>query len=112
MNEEEVESFLPDIQKALLKTTVQCLMDLRRENDRIQWYTYNSARESLAADGVNMSISALYMRVTRECSLDRDEAPPTNEVQIPQEDSEISSLSLSSKAGRPKGMSDAKKERR
>ena len=83
MNVEEVESFLPDIQKASLKATVQRLVNLRRENGRIQQCTYNNARESLAAVGVNMSISALYMRVTRECSMDRDEARPTTEVQIP-----------------------------
>ena len=109
MNVEEVESFLPDIQKASLKATVQRLVNLRRENGRIQRCTHNNARESFAAVGVDMSISALYMRVTRECSMDRDEALPTTEVQTLQEDSGISSLSLSSKAGRPKGTSDADK---
>jgi hypothetical protein len=109
MNVEEVESFLPDIQKASLEATVQRLVNMRRENGRSQRCTYNNARESLAAVGVDMSISALYMRVTRECSMDRDKARPTTEVEIPQEDSEISSLSLSSKAGRPKGTSDTKK---
>ena len=115
MNVEEVESFLPDIRKASLEATVQRLVNLRRENGRIQWCTYNSARESLATVDVDISISSLYIRVIRDCNLDRDEAPPTNEVRIPQEDSEISSLSLSlilskgSKAGRPKGTSDAKK---
>jgi hypothetical protein len=83
MNVEEVESYLPDIQKASLKATVQRLVNMRRENCRIQRCTYINARESLAAVGVNMSISALYMRVTRECSLDRDEACPTNKMQIP-----------------------------
>ena len=116
MNEEEVESLLPDIRKALLEAIVQRLVDLRRENGRIQWCTYNSAREYLAAIGVDMSISALYMRVMREGNFDRDEAPPTGEVRITQEDSEISSLSSSlilsdgSKAGRPKGTSDANKK--
>ena len=55
-----VGSFLPNIRKVLTDATVQSLAQLKKANGRIPRSTYDNARESLAAIGVNISVGALY----------------------------------------------------
>ena len=120
---EDVGSFLPDIQKVSLEATVQRLVDLRKATDRVQRCTYDSVREFLAAISVVMTLLVLYMRVNLAMKRAGDKPPPIEEMEIPQGDSDISSLAspnvpevenntagVLSKAGRPKGTTNAHKK--
>ena len=68
------------------------MVKLKKENSRVNRYTYNKALESLASIGVVMDSLALHQRVSRASKEASDNPPPTEEIQIPQEDSQISSL--------------------
>jgi len=121
-----VGSFLPNIRKVLTDATVQSLAQLKKANGRIPRSTHDNARESLAVIGENISLDALYKRVSRTNQTDAVETPPTDVVEVSQEDSKVSSLSSPdsqdennaagvdvsatlSKAGRPTGTTNARK---
>ena len=59
-------SFLPNIRKVSTDVTVQSLAQLKKANGRIPQSTYDNARESIAANGVDTSLDALYKGVRRQ----------------------------------------------
>eukprot|EP00585_Thalassiosira_rotula_P015353 CAMPEP_0196189198 /NCGR_PEP_ID=MMETSP0911-20130528/43814_1 /TAXON_ID=49265 /ORGANISM="Thalassiosira rotula, Strain GSO102" /LENGTH=88 /DNA_ID=CAMNT_0041460737 /DNA_START=177 /DNA_END=443 /DNA_ORIENTATION=+ len=63
-----------------------------KETDRVLCYTYHSLKESLATISVVMTLLAWYMGIDCTSNLASDKPPPTEEVEVSQEDSEISSL--------------------
>ena len=98
------------------------MVESKNENDRVPNCTYDNALESFASIGVVMNSQALAQRVSRASKEASDNPPPTEEVQITQEDSQVSSLTpptlpevdndtapKASKAGRPKGTTNANK---
>ena len=119
---EEVGAFLQNIRTGSIKITVRRLVELKNENGRVPRCTYDNALESLASIGVVMNYQALAQRVSRASKEASDNPPPTEEVQITREDSQVSSLTpvtlpevdndtgtMASKAGRPKGTINANK---
>ena len=119
---EEVGTFLQNIRTGSIKIMVRRLVDLRNENGRVPRCTYDNALESLASIGVIINHQTLAQRVSSTSKEASDNPPPTEEIQITQEDSQISSLTLPtlpkvdndtypkvSKAGRPKGTTNTNK---
>ena len=119
---EEVRALLQKIRKGSIETTVRHLVKFKNENGRIPGCTYNNALESLASINVVMNSQALRQRVSRASNEASDNPPPAEEIQITQEDSQISSLTpptlpkvdnntdpKASKAGRPKGATNTNK---
>ena len=77
---EGVSSFLREIQKGLIKTTVRRLLQLRNAHGKIERDTYNDAIQSLASIGIVMPYAALRKRVSRASKVASDDVPPTEEV--------------------------------
>ena len=89
---EEVGAFLQNIRTGLIEINVWRLVELKNENGRVPRCTYDNALESLASIGVVMNSQALAQRVSRASKEASDNPPPTEEVQITQEDSQVSNL--------------------
>ena len=119
---EEDGALLQKLRKTSIETAVRHLVELKNENDRVNRYIHDKALGSITSIGVVMDSQVLRQRVSRASKEASDNPPPTEEVQITQEDSQVSSLTpptlpevdndtgpKASKAGRPKGTTNANK---
>jgi hypothetical protein len=82
MSAEGVSSFLQEIQKGSIETTVRRLLQLRNAHGKIERDTYNDAIQSLASIGIVMPYAALRKRVSRASKVASDDILPTEEVTI------------------------------
>jgi len=83
---EGVSSFLREIQKGSIETTVRRLLKLRNGDGKISRDSYNDAIESLASIGIVIPYAALRKRVSRASKVASDDVPPTEEVTMSVED--------------------------
>ena len=89
---EEVGAFLQNIRMGSIEITVRRLVELKNENVSVPRCTYDNALKSLSSIGVVMNSQVLAQRVSRASKEAIDNPPPTEEIQITQEDIQISSL--------------------
>ena len=79
---EGVSSFLQQIKKASIETTVRRLLELSNGNGKIPKHSYNDAIESLTSMGVAITHATLRKRVSRASKVASDDILPTEEVTI------------------------------
>ena len=79
---EGVSSFLREIQKGSIETTVRRLLQLRNAHGKIERESYNDAIQSLTSIGIVMPYAALRKRVSRASKQAIDDVLPTEEVTI------------------------------